>query len=387
MGVRQRGQRFEADFYNRQTRKKEYIDTFDTEAEAYAAYFAAKENPVQTRSETVQHFCDRYSIDFQRTTKDGSPRWGAASLANFTTGFKPFCRSYGHMKLREFAKLSTGDLRSWASSQPTTYVQRVRTALNDAVGDGLIERHPFQGMRLEHSRGRKDITVLTEDEIERLCDLARSTWPDFPAFEAMIATAAYSCIRPGEMFALRVEDVDVKAGTLNVMLSSNDLEVKRPKSGRAREGLVLLPQAAQRIASMPRKLADHPCPMPRCKGQNRACIVCHGTGRVRWLFESPSGGMFRKSKLTRYWYPVRAAFGLPKLQFYELRHAGATMMLERGIDAADVAWQMTHNNTDKVVELYGEPHRASEGRRQRIRQAFGANVEPLRKGEEAAHGG
>lgn len=387
-GVVKRGDRWAATAYI--DGKKVWIGTFDTEEEAAEARIEAlRERRAPGGQETIDSFAARYPYDYNRTTKDGAPRWGERTVANLVTALKPFRARYGSMRLRDFARLSADDVRPWVAAQPTTYAQKVRTMLNDAIGSGLIDRHPLQHIRLEHSRGRRDIAVLSEEQVEELCALARSMLGEFgPTFEAMIATAAYTCIRPGELFALRRQDVDLKAGTIDVWLNFNDKEIKRPKNGEPRPGLVLLPQAAERIAAAPRYLEESLCPKCHPASPDPRCIVCEGRGKVRWLFQTLRGGIFRKSKLHYYWKQVRAAFGRPDMDWYDLRHAGATMMLERGVEPEDVAWQMGHTDGGKLVrELYGEPHRALEARRARIRAAWGANVRPLlRDAKEAANG-
>ena len=44
---------------------------------------------------------------------------------------------------------------------------------NDAINDGLHPGpNPFANLRLEQSRGRKDLIALTEDELHELADAA-----------------------------------------------------------------------------------------------------------------------------------------------------------------------------------------------------------------------
>jgi len=73
--------------------------------------------------------------------------------------------------------------------------------------------------------------------------------------------------------------------------------------------------------------------------------------------------------LHRYCREVRAAYGRPDLDFYELRHACATLLLERGLSPEDVAIQLGHTDGGSLVRrLYGHP---SEDRaRARIAAAF-----------------
>ena len=49
----------------------------------------------------------------------------------------------------------------------------------DALRDGLCHHNPFTNLRLETPKGRKDITALTEAEIEQLDHIAREHHGDY----------------------------------------------------------------------------------------------------------------------------------------------------------------------------------------------------------------
>jgi integrase len=355
-GIICRNGRYGARVYNPLTKEKEWIGTFDTEDDALQAKLDAKRDPIRLRTETCESFADRWLDTYNRATRDGSPRWGLKSVRDMRAALKPFKVAFGPRRLRD---LTTPEVRSWALQQPYKYVAVARTMYADAVLDGLVSANPFANLRLERSRGRKDITVLSEPEIEALCETAIETWPEYgQTFAAMIATAAYTGIRPGELFALTPADVRIEDCELDIRRAFNDVEMKRPKNGRERLGIVLPPPAGERIARMPRPL--------------------HGT----YLFTPPRGRLFHKSTLARLWYPVRAAAGHRAMAWYEMRHAAATLLLERGVSVEDVAWQLGHTDGGRLVaELYGHPSDA--GRRERVKRAFGQNVAPIREAEAA----
>jgi len=74
------------------------------------------------------------------------------------------------------------------------------------------------------------------------------------------------------------------------------------------------------------------------------------------LFESSRGQMWRQPSHHHCWKVVRAMAGRPGLDFYELRHCAATMLLERGMTPWDVAIQLGHQDGGRLVtSLYGHP--------------------------------
>ena len=81
------------------------------------------------------------------------------------------------------------------------------------------------------------------------------------------------------------------------------------------------------------------------------------------------GGSSAKSSLLYYWNPVRAAFGRPGMDFYELRHFCATHLLELGVSHADVAMQLGHTDGGALVmSTYGHP--SEDCARERLKRAY-----------------
>jgi len=229
---------------------------------------------------------------------------------------------------------------------------------NDAIDDGLHPGpNPFANLRLEQSRGRKDLIALTEDELEELCQKALDVLGEFgPAFRAMVIFSAYVGLRPGELFALERSDVGRDEVTIRQNLDGTGT-IKAPKNGRER--IVGLPPPA-RVA-----LADVPVRLD-----------------VPWQFVTPRGRRFTKSSLYYYWNPVRAAFGRPGMDFYELRHFCATHLLELGVSHADVAIQLGHTDGGALVmSTYGHP--SEDGARERVKRAYAQNVSRLPVEREA----
>ena len=106
----------------------------------------------------------------------------------------------------------------------------------------------------------------------------------------------------------------------------------------------------------------------------RAVAAGYVTGR---------GRQFRKSSLVYDWNPVRAAFGRPGMDVYELRHFCATHLLELGVSHADVAVQLGHTDGGALVmSTYGHP--SEDGARERLKRAYAASVFPLQPRLRAA---
>jgi integrase len=205
---------------------------------------------------------------------------------------------------------------------------------------------------MEQSRGRKDLVALTEPELHTLADVALAVLGDYgQTFRAMILFAGYVGLRPGELFALERTDVRGDEVTIRQNLDGTGA-LKLPKNGKSRV-VILPPPAREALLGLPPRLD------------------------VPWLFLSRVGRQFRKSTLLYYWNPVRAAFGRPGMDFYELRHFCATHLLELGVSHADVAVQLGHTDGGALVmSTYGHP--SEDLARERLKRAYAANVRVLR---------
>jgi integrase len=211
--------------------------------------------------------------------------------------------------------------------------------------------------RLETPRGRKDIDALTEPQIRDLAQLAERTAGDYGGeMAAIVLTLAYTGMRPGELCALRRADVDLSKREVVVRASLDGTgKEKAPKNGRTRI-IALPPAAAQAVNDLPERV-DSP-----------------------YVFHSARGHRLSKGSLSYAWRPIAAAWREKSgrdLDLYELRHACATLLLERGLTPSDVATQLGHTDGGRLVQtLYGHP--SEDAARDRLRMAFaGQDARPV----------
>ena len=166
----------------------------------------------------------------------------------------------------------------------------------------------------------------------------------------MILFAGYVGLRPGELFALERADVGRDEVAIRRNLDGTG-RLKLPKNNRERV-VILPPPAREALRDVPPRLD------------------------VSWLFVTKYGRQFKKSSLLYYWNPVRAVFGRPGMDFYELRHFCATHLLELGVLHADVAVQLGHTDGGALVmSTYGHP--SEDAARERLKRAYEINVRAI----------
>ncbi len=324
--------------YDRVLGRKRWVGTFRTLRDARDAERKATAQPNALGQETCISFAARWVRDY--------PRKAPASRRTYSYAVRGFASDFARMRLAEVDRPTA---RAWAQKQPQSNVRAVRAMFNDAINDGLHPGpNPFANLRLEQSRGRRDLTPLTESELGSLGECALATHADYgPTFRAMLLFAAYVGLRPGELFALERRDVGQDEVTIRQSLDGTG-QLKAPKNGKPRV-VTLPPPARDALRDVPARV-DLP-----------------------WLFVTPTGRRYSKSSLLYYWRPVRARFGRPNMDFYELRHfCAAWLFNDLELPAQDVAHQLGHTDGGALVQrLYGHP--SERLARERIKRAVGGS--------------
>lgn len=268
---------------------------------------------------------------------------------------------------REMPGVSPFEAQEWAREHPST-VNVIKAMLNDAKALKIIDDNPFDVVKLDKGRGRKDIKTLKVVELGELLRQAERAHGEYgrKMYAPILGFRAWTGLRPGEMYALRAEDVDLKAGLINVEYQwhSKLKKLEKLKNGLSRQ-VVLLDQAAEYLARVE---------LPK----------------VGPILTTVEGARFTSRIEHYYWDPVRTAFaaGLPDdhwlpmrimekgktgtLDVYELRHFFGTELAHRGCNQYEIADQMGHLDGGKLANdtyIHIDAERARESVREKVRRA------------------
>jgi integrase len=218
----------------------------------------------------------------------------------------------------------------------------------DAMKGEYVDRNPFRGLGPEGD-GRKHKRPPTLEQVMVLADSAEQHYPgEFgQQMRAMIVFMFYSMMRPGEVFAARWRHLNGDRYYVAEQWNSDLCQITEPKHDSKGEVIVAGP-AIEAIRSLPRRIDDD------------------------LIFRTKRGKMFRQESFWRTWEPLRAMVGDPSLTPYDLRHAGASHMLNvLHVEPWIIGRQLRHDPADGgrlVVSLYGHPD--DDVTLDRIRQAF-----------------
>lgn len=347
MSIRWRNGRPIVEVYSAKERRKVHVKAADfgmkpppagtskRELTRWALELEEKALDAKPKEETCDSFAERWPQDF--------PRADEVTAIKNAEAVRKFGKDFEGRPLRSITR---EEARKWARENEWRRA-KVRAMFNDALEEGLVDENPFANLKLPSSRGRKDIIPLTYEEVMLLGQTALEVHGSYgPEFRAMILFAAFTAMRPGEIFAARHSLLSGDLYDLRRQYSTVLKREKEPKKDST--GVIYVPkEAREAVASLPRRLGDDV------------------------IFRTKTGCRFNTGTLHYVWDPVRRAFvaQLPThhhlrereepLDFYELRHFGASYMLNvLGFEPWVIAKQLRHSDGGvRVVQLYGHPDR------------------------------
>ncbi|TFY92770.1 DUF3596 domain-containing protein [Pseudomonas kairouanensis] len=194
---------------------------------------------------------------------------------------------------------------------------------------------------------------LTRDEFQLLVDKGCL----HPQDSAAITLAVYTGLRPGELCALAVEDIDLDAGQINITraITANGT-FKVPKTGKPRT-VLLMPPAIEACRVLMLLVVDHPKQSIEIF-QNR-----HESRKDKVTpLLSPSTQARKKIINTWYvptawntkWAAIQKRSGIRPRRPYQTRHTYACWCLTARGNLAFIAKQMGHKDFTMLVDVYAK---------------------------------
>jgi integrase len=258
--------------------------------------------------------------------------------------------AFGHYKLSELTRNDVQDFVDELVGQganPSTIgttLNLLRNIYGRAMKRSEVAVNPTAGLEMPAVRGGRN-RFASPEEAARLLEALP------PGDRALWATAMYAGLRRGELMALRIEDVDLAKGLIDVRrgwdLEDGEISTKSrrprrvPVTGRLRahlaqqllrigwsEGLVFGSEAAEPFG-----------PTPLSKRAN----VAWGWKQVRNPGSAGPGKVWVKARED----------ALEPIGLHECRHTFASLMIAAGVNAKALSTYMGHATISITLDLYG----------------------------------
>jgi integrase len=297
----------------------------------------------------------------------------------------------GHLKLRELEPHHIQEMlqqvlaTSQAKGNDGRSVVRkckaaLRTALEDAVKQFIIDRNPCYGTKVPKERPNRT-ELWTHEEVRRFLEVASTNY-----FYPHIYTALTTGMREGELLALRWEDVDLEDGHLEinnnlVMVKGSEVsqEIKNKRMTQLHETFFLgdpKTEKSKRVVMLPkdtvlllkehkhRQQSDDKWPhieYKQVKGYKypQAKEIYGKTWiDLGLVFPSKTGAPLNPSNLRWVFYDLIEKSNVKRIKWHDLRDSHVMFLLLQGVDIVHISERLGHSRVSTTLDHYTQvfPH-------------------------------
>jgi integrase len=213
----------------------------------------------------------------------------------------------------------------------------IKQALGQAVRWELLTRNPADAVDPPKTV-RALMSTYDLDQTAELIEAMRPTRMLVPTLLAVLCG-----LRRGEIAALRWKSVDLAASRLAIVESAEQVgskvRYKTPKNGKGRT-LVL-------SANLVDELKTH-----RLRQAEELLKVGVRLSDDTFVVAKADGSPLQPDTLTQDWFRKLAGTSLPRIRFYDLRHAHATHLLGSGVHPKIASERLGHSKIGITLDLY-----------------------------------
>jgi integrase len=256
-------------------------------------------------------------------------------------GYRSLLRSrvlptFGAVQLRD---IRSADVGRWVADMADEQLSpsRIRQAYNvlsaslkAAVRNDMIRTNPAEGVKLPRIKV-DEMRHLTPAEVETIANRVGDE------YEALVYVLAYCAIRAGEAVALRRQNVNIVRGELRIVESATEINghIRFGATKNRRNRNVTVPRFLMKLIEV------H---LERYVPEEPEALV----------FESPNRGPLRLSNFRhRVWYPALDGTDLEGVRIHDLRHTGASILINQGLHPKIVQQHLGHSSIVVTMDRYG----------------------------------
>lgn len=216
----------------------------------------------------------------------------------------------------------------------------IHASLNSARKFGMIPYNPDDASNPPKPKP-KPMKFLNQEQIKKLLKVSQETNDRYyPLYYLALVTG----MREGELLALKLEDVDLEKGILNVKsnlqrIPGGGLKIGKPKTESSIRTIKLGKDTVEVLRSQKRKLEEE---------KENECWQDEG-----FVFPSSVGTAADPSNLLKQFRKLLKDAGLPRIRFHDLRHTAASLMLNNGVDVLVASQRLGHAHPSITLDVYG----------------------------------
>jgi integrase len=299
---------------------------------------------------TCDEYVDRYLADYARRWDESSWQSKKERLARFRKDFAGRSLDIPRAELKDWIN---GEGK-WSHRDPVSpgYIPGIVSLYNYAIDedDLPLERNPARRLS-KRSKGRADEPPPTEAEFQALVEACSALGDHAKSMRALLLFAAFTLMRPGELYALEWTDIDFSTMRIGKRRRLYRGLIGEPKTGP--KTIALTPPARDAIMGLPRD--------------------------SHLVFLSKTKRRLAQSTLSGYWSQVKARAELDFDFYHATKHYGVHYMWTKlGMSsraiAAQAGWSL--RTVEEMLEVYGH---GDVGALEEVDAAFkSTEIPPLR---------
>jgi integrase len=208
-------------------------------------------------------------------------------------------------------------------------------ALKQARRWGIVGRNVAEDVDPPQVK-REEIRPLNREQTRALLKAAEGN-----RLEALYIVAVHTGMRPGEILALRWDDVNFDFGTLQLNRALSDGEFNAPKTARSRRRIKLTAGSVKALRAHRKRQLEE-------RMQKAGLWKDHGL-----VFPSTVGTPLSHRNVVRSFKALLKRAGLPaSTRLYDLRHTCATLLLSRNVHPKYVQELLGHASIALTLDTY-----------------------------------
>ncbi len=241
------------------------------------------------------------------------------------------------------AKLEGRRLDSKAGGLSATsvrYIHRIiHNSLEQAKREGLIAINPANAVRLPKQE-QPEIQSLDTAGVGTLLAAAKES-RHYPAFLLALASG----VRRGELLALRWQDINFDAGTINItrglVRTKQGLLFQEPKTKLSKRTISIPPDVMAELKAHKRRQAAEILAWGEHYKKNDLAFACE------------DGNIIDPQNFVRHFKGILKKAGLPHIKFHALRHTYAVLSLQEGVSIKTLQENLGHHKASFTLDVYG----------------------------------